>query len=91
MAIPAHAKVDGKMIGDADCILREGSIVVGIGMRGGLAKILKIVLGDLVGIGAEGRERKSGFHRCEGEGIHLDRIEEILTALPAGEEIVDPG
>src|ERR1700740_360797 len=60
-------------------------------MRSSLAEILQIVFRNFVGIGAERRERESAFLGREGEGIHLDGIEKIFTALLAGEEIVDPG
>src|SRR5882762_2008004 len=79
------------MIGDADGVLSEGGVVVGIRMRGGLTKILQIVVRDCVGVRAKRTERKSRFHGCKGEGIDLDGIKEILAALLAGEEIVDPG
>ena len=79
------------MIGDTDGVLSEGGVVVGVGMGGGLAKTLEIVFGDGVRIGAEGAERKSGFHRFESEGIDFDGIEEVLATLLAGEEVVDPG
>jgi len=52
---------------------------------------LQIVMRNGVGVGAEGRERKSGFLGFEGEGIDLDDIENIFAALLAGKKIVDPG
>ena len=79
------------MIGDANGVLGEGGVVVGVGMGGGLAEILQIVFRHFVGIGAERGERESAFLGCEGEGIHFDGIEKIFAALLAGEEIVDPG
>ena len=50
------------MVGDADRVLRERGIFVGIRMRGGAAEILQIVVRDLVRVGAQRRELESGFH-----------------------------
>src|SRR5258708_39159098 len=79
------------MIGDANGVLGEGGVVVGIRMRCGTAKILQIVMRDFVGVGAKRAERKSGFHWSESEGIDIDGIKEIFAALLAGKEVVDPG
>src|SRR5271167_1322732 len=79
------------MIGDANRILGEGSVVVAIGIGGRWAEALEVVFRDGVGVGAQRSERESTFLRLEGEGIDLDGIEDIFAALLAGEEIVDPG
>ena len=79
------------MIGDADGVLREGGVVVAVGIGGIGAEVLQIVVRDGVGVGAERGEREPGFHGFEGEGIHFDGIEEIFAALLAGEIIVEPG
>ena len=91
LQIPAHAGINGEVVGDANRVLGEGGVIIGIGMRGGLAEILDVVLRHGVGVGAQRRERQSGFHGREGEGVHFDGIEKIFAALLAGKEVVDPG
>ena len=91
MEIPAHAEVDGEMIGGADGVLGEGGVVIAVGIGGICAEALQVVLRDLVGVGAERGERQSGFHGLEGEGIDFDDVEEIFAALLAGKIIIEPG
>ena len=79
------------MIGDADGVLGEGGVVVAVGVGGICAEVLQVVFRHGVGVGAERGEWEPGFHGREGEGIDFDGIEDIFTALLAGEEIVDPG
>jgi len=79
------------VVGDADGVLREGGVFVGVGIGGRAAEVLQVVVRDFVSVGAQRRECESGFHRLEGEGIDLDGIEKIFAALLAGEEIVDRG
>ena len=79
------------MIGNANCVLGKGGVVIAVGIRGGRTEVLHIVLRVGVGVGTKGRERKSGFLRLESEGIHFDLVEEVFAALLAGEEIVNPG
>ena len=86
MEIPANAEVDGKMVGDADRVLGEGSIVVAVGIGRICAEVLQIVVRDFVSVGAERSEWESGLHRFEGEGIDLDGIEQVFAALLAGKK-----
>src|SRR5579863_4228121 len=79
------------MIGDANGVLGEGGVVVAVGVGGGRAEVLQVVVGDGVGVGAERGERESGFLGLEGEGIDFDFVEEVFAALLAGKKIVDPG
>ena len=55
------------------------------------AKILDVILGDVVGIGAKRGQQQSGFLRLEGEWIHFDEVEDVLSAGLGGEIVVDPG
>ncbi len=91
LQIPTNSEIQRQVIGDADGVLREGGIFVGIGVRCGASKVLQIIVGDFVGVGAQGCELHPGLEGHEGEGIDFDRIEKIFTALLAGKEIVDPG
>jgi len=77
------------MVGDPDGVLSEGGVVVAVGVGGGGAEVLQIVVRHRVGVGAEWRQRQSGFLRFEGEGVDFDFVEKVFTALLAGEEIVD--
>ena len=52
MKVPADAEVQRKMVGDANGVLGEGRVVVAVGMRGGAAEILQIVVWDFVSVGA---------------------------------------
>jgi len=80
-----------EMVGDANGVLGEGGVVVAVGVGGGRAEVLQVIVRDGVGVGAERSERESGFHGFESKGIDLDDIEETFAALLAGEEVVDPG
>src|SRR5437763_2964891 len=55
------------------------------------SEILNVVTRGAMGIGAE----RSGFHAAEhgleGEGIHLDVVEDVLSAGERGEVVLDPG
>ena len=79
------------MVGEAHGVLGEGSVVIAVGVRSGSAEVLNVVVGNLVGVGAERGERKSSFHGLESEGIHFDFVEEVFAVLLAGKKIVDPG
>src|SRR5208282_3564075 len=79
------------MISDANGVLREGGVVIAVGIGGGWAEALQIVFRDGVSVGAEGSEWESGFHGFEREGIDLDDVEEIFATLLTGIVIVDPG
>ena len=72
LQIPAYAEIDREMIGDANRVLRESSVVVAVGIGRGRAEILQIILRNGVGIGAERSERKSGFLRRKGERIDFN-------------------
>src|SRR5580700_808015 len=78
------------MIGGANRVLREGRVVVAVGIGGGRTETLQIVFRDRVSVSAERRERQTRFHGFEGEGVDLDYVEQIFAALLAGEVIVDP-
>src|ERR1700730_13970434 len=79
------------MIGYADGVLREGGIVVAVGIGKSRPEVLQVIVRNRVGVGAEGSERKSGLLRLEGERIHLDDVEKIFAILLAGIVIVNPG
>jgi hypothetical protein len=71
LQVPAHAQVEGEMVGDADRVLGEGGVVVAVGMGRGWAEVLQIVFRDGMSVGAQGRERQSGFHGFEVKGSTL--------------------
>src|SRR5580698_8780102 len=77
------------MVGGSDGVLREGCVVIAVGVGRVRPETLQIILRDGVGVGAERGEWEPGFHRFEGEGIDLDDIEEIFAALLAGVVIVE--
>ena len=91
LEIPAYAKVESKMVGNTNRILNEGGVVVAVGIGCGWPEVLQVVVRHRMGVGPQRREREPGFLWFEGEGIHLNDIEEIFTTLLAGEKIVDPG
>src|SRR5205823_3482527 len=55
------------------------------------AKVLQIVMRYLMRVGPQRSELHSALSGLKGEGIHFERIEEILSTLPAGKEVVDGG
>src|SRR6202011_1943393 len=77
LQVPADPEIQGEMVGDADGVLGEGGVFVGVGIRGGAAEILQIILWHFVGVGAERREWESCFHGRVSEGVDLDGIEKI--------------
>src|SRR5271163_2786830 len=78
------------MIGGANGVLREGSVVVAVGIRGRRAETLQIIFRDGVGISAERSKRQPRFHGFECKRIDLDNVEQIFAALLAGEIVIDP-
>jgi len=52
LQIPANAEIDGKPVGDAQSVLREGRVFVCVWIRGSSAEALQIVVRHLVGVGA---------------------------------------
>ena len=44
LQVPADAETHRKMVGDANGVLGEGGVVVAVGVRGGAAEILQIVV-----------------------------------------------
>jgi len=79
------------MIGHPDRILQECGIVVAVGMRNCIAKILNVIMRNLMRVGAQRRELKPSLHRLERKGIDFDGIKKIFPALLRREKIVSPG
>src|SRR5882724_206683 len=79
------------MVGNSDRVLGESGIFIGVGIRGGAAEVLQIVVRDFVSVGAQRRELEPRFHRLKRKRIYLERIEEIFAALLARKKIVDLG
>ena len=59
LQVPADAEIQRQVVGDADGVLCEGGVFVGVGMRGGAAEVLQIVMRDFMGVGAQ-RARVAG-------------------------------
>src|SRR5262249_44737988 len=79
------------MTSDSNCVLRKRGVFIRIWMRSRAAEVLQIIMRDLVRVGAKRRKLKPRFLWLKRERIHLDRVKEILPALLAGEEVIDPG
>ena len=79
------------MVGDADRVLQKSRVLVGIGMCDRRAKTLHVVVRHLMGIGPQGREFQACLLGFEGERIHLDGIEDVLSAAQGWKEVIDPG
>src|SRR5580698_6574762 len=78
------------MVCGANGVLREGSVVVAVGIGRRRTETLQIIFRDGVSISAKRRERQPRFHGFEGERIDLNDVEQIFAALLTGEVVVDP-
>src|SRR5689334_12411055 len=59
-------------------------------MSDGGPEILDVVLGNLMGVGAEGREHQPVEHGLEGEGVDGDVVEDEFALGERGKVVVDP-
>ena len=86
---PAGCSRIGEVVGDADGVLGEESVVVGVRMGRRAAEILQVIVRDFVSVGAQRREIEPALHGLESERIDFDGIEKIFAALLSGEKVVD--
>ena len=79
------------MITDADVILDEPRVFIGVRMSYRVPEALQIVVRHLVSVGAQRSKLQRPMFRLKRKGINFDRIENVFSAKQGRKVVVDPG